>query len=106
MHGCIVRINIFLGAYFKYRNSASEDTELTKEELSLKFKQEEKFVIEILDNFSSHIDAHWTRYSKVSEALFVKTVRQTIAKNCRFVVQEPEYIEAQITNFSKKLEVI
>jgi hypothetical protein len=59
-----------------------------------------------MDGLSKHIDAHWTKYSKVSEALFIKTVRQTVAKNCRHLPFALEYIEESIANFSKKLEVI
>jgi hypothetical protein len=50
--------------------------------LAAKFKEEEKFIVETLESVRKHIDSDWTHYSKVSEALFIKTMRQTIAKNC------------------------
>ena len=68
-HGLIVRVNVFLEAYFKYRHIAV-DQELQ----AAQFVQDEKEILGALGL------EQFARYSKVTWALYLKTVRFTLRK--------------------------
>ena len=73
-HGLVLRANIFLDAYFKYRAHASPVA--GQAEL---FKADDGRIAGALFDFQAHLP-QWTGYSKMTWALFVRTFRKTLAK--------------------------
>jgi hypothetical protein len=92
-----------LSAYFKYRALAYEVEGLTDEsEINKRISEEEEQIVSLLNTLNAHIDGSWARYSNVSKALFVKTMRQTLFKNC---ASNPDLkTEDQIVNLTAKLK--
>ena len=72
-HGLLLRVDIFLSAYFKYRNIAVPESEFGK------FQQDEIEISKALLKFQSQLpDLH--RYSKITWSLFIRTLRTFISK--------------------------
>jgi len=70
-HGLILRANIFLEAYFKYRSVA------VVPEKHSQFAADEAMIADCLFDFQAYLPK-WTKYSKMTWALFVRTFRHTL----------------------------
>jgi anthranilate phosphoribosyltransferase len=68
----LVRVNIFLAAYFKYRTIALEENERN-------FESDEAQILEELIAFYNCLP-QLQKYSPVSRALFLKTFRQSLVQ--------------------------
>lgn len=86
-HGLMVRVNIIMAAYFKYREIAvgkgGEKTPQPEvEEFLVKrqidFDNQEKIIFDELMKFQENLPKLAGRYSGVTRALFLKTFRQTL----------------------------
>jgi len=74
-HGIMIRINIFMHAYFTYRDfNHSISGRSSKEEDELR-KSEEKQLIECFDQFENDLNKAKTTFSLVIIALFLKSLR-------------------------------
>ena len=77
-HGELVRVQIFIQAYFKYRSVAQPDVD--------NFDQEERQLLEALLAFQKNL-VNWGKYSKVTWGLFLKTLRFCLSKVDQKVAQ-------------------
>ena len=66
----LVRAQIITEAYFKYRTVAHPD--------AVSFAEEETSLLEAFMQFQRHLQPNWTKYSRVSWGLFLKTLRHCI----------------------------
>lgn len=82
-HGLLLRVNIFLSAYYKYRTIAVEQS------LHANFVQDDKQIAEALLNFQEKIPS-LQRYSKVSWALFTITLRKFISNKSEVSLNNPK----------------
>ena len=67
-HGLMLRVNIFLQAYFQYRRVAIVPEEFAS------FEEHERLIYAELGSFLGHL-SDFTKYSKITWALFVQTLR-------------------------------
>ena len=98
-HGLIVRVQIFMEAYFKYRQVAKPDC--------TSFVEEEAQLLDALITFQRNL-VNWTKYSKVTWALFLKTLRQCLSK-VEISVAQPyleELMQLYATEFDSLAETM
>ena len=70
-HGLLLRINVFLTAYFQYRGIAVAEQEHQK------FKQQEDAIIKAMSGFLENLPA-LKQVSKVTWGLFIQTYGQVL----------------------------
>lgn len=94
-HGLLLRVNVFLSAYFKYRTIAVMESEHSN------FAAQEEKVKEALLSFMEGIQAGpFQKYSRITWALFVQTLRQFVTS-----VQLPEAtLDILSTNFDNMIQ--
>lgn len=102
-HGLMVRINIFLHAYYRYRDFNQTISGRTSEEEAIHRPRQENQMIEQFMRFEKMHEKAKQTFSQVTIALFIKSFRQIIKQSTIF----DENSLSEVNNsYSKRLSGI
>ena len=102
-HGLMVRINIFLHAYYQYRDFNQTISGRTSEEEAVHRMKQEKDLINHFFEFEKIHEEAKKNFSQVTIALFIKSFRQIVKRSSIF---SSFLLKEMKTSYAKRLSTL